>query len=459
MDDPLDGDSESDASLTGSAEVSNARDHYVNFDKSKLRRPKTTPLGPRYSGSRVSRDALTEDEDEDDPFGGDSSEEDSESEDASRVVLDGDDASSAGGGEVSDEAEGLNDHTPDTDFSDEADSGARPSAVAIANGAHEYAVPDQKVVAPSLASLMKADVERGRAVKKQRTAFDSLLSTRIKLQKSLVGVNTIVGTSSEELHAQRQDADAAIAAAETAAFNLWSTLDGLREDIAAARSGQKRKRSVSTSSTHIEHLWSHMQAQEEIGLIHRDATLERWFRKTRGGSEKREQGLLHDKTRHKETIVNALQQHLSDRQRLIKRAHTPRSCAPLQLANGVTEDDKIYDDADFYGLLLKELLERKSEDSVAASNIDLNFNLRREAKAKKNVDTKASKGRKLRYTVHEKLQNFMAPEDLSTWGERQTDELFGSLFGQRMVLGEEREDDVGMAYVEAEEGGLMLFRS
>lgn len=54
----------------------------------------------------------------------------------------------------------------------------------------------------------------------------------------------------------------------------------------------------------------------------------------------------------------------------------------------------------------------------------------RTQKIKKKVDTKASKGRKLRYTVHEKIQNFMAPIPGEIWHEEQTDELFASLFGK-----------------------------
>lgn len=47
---------------------------------------------------------------------------------------------------------------------------------------------------------------------------------------------------------------------------------------------------------------------------------------------------------------------------------------------------------------------------------------------KSNVDRKASKGRKIRYTVHAKLQNFMFP--IPTISEMQIDKdrLFGSLF-------------------------------
>jgi protein AATF/BFR2 len=51
------------------------------------------------------------------------------------------------------------------------------------------------------------------------------------------------------------------------------------------------------------------------------------------------------------------------------------------------------------------------------------------AKKKKNVDTKASKGRKIRYHVHEKLMNFMAPVPVATWHNDMVNELFVGLFG------------------------------
>jgi len=66
----------------------------------------------------------------------------------------------------------------------------------------------------------------------------------------------------------------------------------------------------------------------------------------------------------------------------------------------------------------------------------------------------------MRYTVHEKLQNFMAVEDRGTWAERAADELFGSLFGARMGLGEDDEEEVQEEQEdEGEEAGLMMFRS
>jgi protein AATF/BFR2 len=54
-------------------------------------------------------------------------------------------------------------------------------------------------------------------------------------------------------------------------------------------------------------------------------------------------------------------------------------------------------------------------------------------KSKKNIDTRASKGRKIRYQVQEKIQNFMAPEPRGTWHEEMKEELFSSLLGRKLV--------------------------
>ncbi|KAK4549469.1 hypothetical protein LTR36_006466 [Oleoguttula mirabilis] len=448
-------DSADDLDDSDSEAGDDAREHYVDVGKSKLRKPKEMALGPQYRGSRVSRDAVTEDEDEDDPFGRGFDDEESEDDD----VATGDEAMS----EEELDGEDEDDGTPDTDLSDDEAARPRPQAMGGDQDRSELLkamADEQKSVATSLSQASRADAEKGRAVKKQRTAFDSLLSTRMKLQKALVGVNTASGLPPTELEDQRLEATNALQAAETAAFSLWSSLNSFRDDLIAAKTGQKRKRSTFSTTTPTSKLWAHMQTQEESSQTTRSATLQKWSAKTRGPTATPQRTRINN-AEHQSTVMDVIQEQLSNSERLIKRTQTPRSCAPLQVANKVTEDERIYDDADFYGLMLKELLEQKSQDSVVASNIDVNFQMRREAKTKKNVDTKASKGRKLRYTVHEKLQNFMAPEDRSTWGERQADELFGSLFGQRLGLGEERtegDEEMGDG-VDAQEAGLMMFRS
>lgn len=50
---------------------------------------------------------------------------------------------------------------------------------------------------------------------------------------------------------------------------------------------------------------------------------------------------------------------------------------------------------------------------------------------KRKVDTRSTKGRKLRYTVHTKLMNFMASNDQSPWSEEAKQDLYNSLFGKQ----------------------------
>lgn len=429
--------------------------------KSKLRRPKEVALGPQYRGSKVNRAALEnggddEDEDENDPFGRGFEDEDSDEED---LVLNGDLDSE------DEEEDGLEDGTDETDLSDERDQAEGIAGKMKDDGSTRREMESilaerQKPLAATLSQAATSDAEKGRAVKKQRLAFDSLLNTRMKLQKSLVATNTLVGTPHEQIVAERGEARQALEAAETAAFNLWNSLSAFRNDLDAARTGTKRKRAHHTIATPTSQLWTDFQSQEDASRLHRDTILKKWSAKTQGPTLQPQTSRLAQTAQA--TILDVLQEQLSQSDRLLTRAHAPRSCAPLQASQNKTQDDKIYDDADFYGLLLKELLESKAADSVQASNIDIGFQIRRENKTRRNVDTKASKGRKLRYTVHEKLQNFMAPEERGTWGERQSEELFGSLFGQRMGLAE-RDDDEEMAdggddAIDPEEAAMLFGR-
>jgi len=68
---------------------------------------------------------------------------------------------------------------------------------------------------------------------------------------------------------------------------------------------------------------------------------------------------------------------------------------------------------DFYHPLLEDLVERKALDLPVER-------WSKQARGKKNVnDTKASKGRKVRYHELEKIQNFMAPVAAGTWHDEQ----------------------------------------
>ena len=301
----------------------------------------------------------------------------------------------------------------------------------------------QKLVVATISQAAKADVEKGKAVKQQRTAFDALLNTRIRLQKALIATNSMSSSQPTDENTAL-DTDA-IRAAEQAALNLWNTLDSLRTSLSSSTTPNKRPFS-STLSTSIADLASRMQSQESSSLSHRRAILTKWSHKIHPTAALPTRNKLNN-TSTQQPLATLLDAQLSapNIERLIKRTRIPRSCAPLQAASGL-EDEQIYDDADFYTLLLRELVDQRTTSSATNPTNTLAPNIaslpaiaRRDAKTKK-VDTKASKGRKMRYTVHEKLQNFMMPEDRGTWGERQVDELFGSLLGRRVELREDGED-------------------
>ncbi|KAI9818809.1 MAG: rRNA-processing protein bfr2 [Pycnora praestabilis] len=333
---------------------------------------------------------------------------------------------------------------------------------------------EQKTVVATISQAAKADAEKGEAVKQQRSTFDALLNTRIRLQKALSTTNTISGTE-KKTQAHEDNQNYTVQPAEEAALRLWNALDSLRQDLSKAndptKPSTKRKRDHTDTTTPTTDLWSRMQTHESAFLPLRRTTLEKWSAKVRGATTLPLSQRLNNTTTQ-QSITSVLDEQLTNPTRLIKRTQVPRSCAPLQVSKGLAESPEIFDDADFYQMLLKELVDQRMVDSQTSSSIStttatgqlmpVQWQAAREAKTKRNVDTKASKGRKMRYTVHEKLQNFMAPEDRGSWEGRQVDELFGSLLGKRMELREMESGDEGeredMKIDGAVEEGLRLFR-
>ncbi|KAK4044271.1 apoptosis antagonizing transcription factor-domain-containing protein [Parachaetomium inaequale] len=372
---------------------------------------------------------------------------------------DEDDEEDEEGGEDEEDDEDEGDEDEDEDEEEDEDEDAQSD-----DGDNEraqlrkMAAEGHKSIVAAMSKAAKADAEKGEAVRVQRRAFDSILNLRIRLQKALVAANSfsVVDTSQET-------GTEAYQAAEEAAVKLWNTIDSVRHtfmpESSRAKVGDKRKREIDLD-TPSQTVWESMQMVEEAAHSHRRKVLDKWserVKKSNAGLSTRK--LVKSET---QTLVSALDEQLLSSERLVKRARTPRSCAPAQAAKKVEEDAQIYDDADFYQLLLKELVDQRSTDTGAPgeSVATVRWAALKETKTRKTVDRRASKGRKLRYTVHEKLQNFMAPEDRRGWEEHAIDRLFGTLFGQKMELKEEEDvSDREMGGVNVEEEGLRLFRS
>lgn len=377
-----------------------------------------------------------------DDLGG--SESDEEEGDEDEDMMDGEEASSAEGDEEQEDS--------DEDEDDEEDSDAGPAKKSKkSSGSGEAgffeAGAGQRNVLDTLAKSIEKDVTKGRAARKQRQGFDAALNIRIRLQKSLVAVNTLPTV-------EETDESEPYEAAEAAAVKLWNAIDQFRVDMGPS-AGQKRKRSVETTDS-SDDIWAKMQELEREAVVRRKRVLDEWSNKVK---KVRVTGATNKPA--ETSLTTVLENQMQDTERLVSRTQTPRSCAPTQAAKKVGKDPNIYDDADFYQLLLKELVDQRSADTSTGGGqaATIRFAAAKEAKTKKHVDTKASKGRKMRFGVHEKLQNFMASEDRRQWEQHAIDRFFGTLFGQKMVLDEDEASDEEMGGVNAEEAGLRLFRS
>ncbi|KAL2760079.1 hypothetical protein ACRALDRAFT_2094513, partial [Sodiomyces alcalophilus JCM 7366] len=364
--------------------------------------------------------------------------------------------------EEAEEDDNSDDDDDDDDDEDDEDAKARRSkgSESAARAEQRRLMNEgQKALVASITVAAQQDAKKGLAVRQQRKVFDGLLNLRIRLQKALVATNSF--SAFDEDSGDEKDSTP-YQAAEEAALQLLTTLDSVRASIVPPPMvGEKRKRG--TEDTSSEALWQELQDTEARVSKQRKKVLETWANKTKSTTvEVKSRNLIASQ----QSLVATLEDQLVNSDRLLKRARTPRSCAPVQVAKKISEDATIYDDADFYQLLLKELVDQRTADesSGAAVGGGAVATVRwaaamKEAKVKKQVDRRASKGRKLRFNIHEKLQNFMAPEDRRQWEQDAIDRLFGTLFGQKMELTEGGASDDEMDEVNAEEEGLRLFRN
>ncbi|KAE8354647.1 apoptosis antagonizing transcription factor-domain-containing protein [Aspergillus coremiiformis] len=336
---------------------------------------------------------------------------------------------------------------------------------------------DQKTITATISQAAKADAVKGKAVKQQRATFDALLNTRIKLQKGLTAVNqlSVAAKGEEDLDGE------AIKSAESAALTLWTTLEDLRLALADAQTqdeSKKRKRPSAVSpSTSSASLWQRMVDLESDSVSHRRAILDKWSLKVRGSNATIPNArgkLLGSAASGQQKITAVLDAQIASEtgDRAAKRARKSNASS-----TGDDDQEPIYDDTIFYQSLLRDLVEQRMSSSDAITNgIDtLHIQLpsrglsvhpvtgMRKDKIQRDVDTRASKGRKMRFDVHEKLQNFMAPEARGSWTTYACEEFFASLLGKTAsgLLREGDDEDASAAEEsdeDREEGGLRLFR-
>ncbi|GLH04717.1 Protein Aatf [Gryllus bimaculatus] len=331
----------------------------------------------------------------------------------------------------------------------------------------------------SSAKNVESEIEKGKAVRNQLNLWDNLLECRIHLQKCLIPANRFPKHYKIEQFKQEGGQQFASEMKKTTrnVRKLLDKLVDLQETLIKNYSetkklGQKTKKGKSVSDEEIpsdsdvdgegggddddgddESLKAepskkkrrHCEDYEDVlNSVHkqylefRDATIQKWNDRTRlitGKASSR------DFSAFEQSTLQQIRHVLSNRTRLLQRTRVPRTVGQILGEPEPSEnlqpdhDPEIFDDSDFYHQLLRELIERRSDDSTDANTLGRRWAALQKlrTKMKRKVDTRATKGRRLRYDPHQKLVGFMAPVESSTmWNDKAVNELYNSLFGKKV---------------------------
>ncbi|XP_061427195.1 protein AATF [Lethenteron reissneri] len=327
------------------------------------------------------------------------------------------------------------------------------------------------------------EVGKGQAIKRQIGLWDHLLEARIKMQRALEICNRLPQPDTlPGFKARSGDAlSRTLGESRSVLLEQMRLLTDLQNHL--LHSNADTQHMVDRSSLHNWEEQPGSAALPQGGRVpskrsllmdeypdfsakrftaykhHRNAVIQKWHDKTKLSGGKMKGFASFDRS-----VLLQIEHVLQERERLLLRTQTKRSAftilgktpneetsgsgmgtdeshpavAPRAASQLKDIDPEVFDDGDFYHQLLRELIECKtaatdSNDQLAWGRQWLEIQKLR-SKVKKKVDTKASKGRKIRYNVHSKLLSFMAPVDNSCMSDEARTELFRSLFGKSQKL-------------------------
>ncbi|EKM81940.1 hypothetical protein AGABI1DRAFT_70492 [Agaricus bisporus var. burnettii JB137-S8] len=409
----------------GRAATSAGREHYFEVGPSTLRKSRDSIADPKYEGVKTSRRKLMESEDEEDNI----EDQDEESSDDDERIQ----------GEQGWDDEIPSDSEQEGDQQESEIEAAGEERIAARSG--ERKKEDEPTQVDHLSNVLRKtreeDLKKGKALVRQLNIWDALLDARIRLQKAVTTVNKIASsrTLSESQECQeglQKYLEESVLLAEDL-FELQETLLAMNENIAPPPRKRRRVHEDDDIQKFVEYF-----SEASMDTVKLEQTLHPWLVQTLAKWSTKIQAVapsvllpsnrnaFSKNSNQVKSAVQLVDEVLLDHSRLVNKTRVVRG--KVKAADEKEEDPEVFDDTDFYQQLLRDVIESRGEGAGGADDW---MALQREKKAKKKVDTKASKGRKLRYEVHEKLQNFMVSVPVvGAWHEEQIDELFASLLGK-----------------------------
>lgn len=302
----------------------------------------------------------------------------------------------------------------------------------------------------------RASTNKNTSIRQQLNTWESFLEMRIQLQKCLIVSNKLPqGTNFKQMK-DDTDFDVESRKAVGTVKNLLDKLLELQmlllknypetnklflkqqvksesdEEIPSDTDEEEFSEPPCRKRMKTDEYSAELTNRADLYYNYRNSVLQKWHDKTQIGVNK-SGNVIH-------SVTEQIKHILTSKEKLIKATQLKRTDYDIlgEDSDKIVENSvdvyntNIFDDTDFYHHLLRELIEFKSSDLTDPVKLGRQWmqlqSLR--SKMKKKVDTKATKGRKIRYVVHSKLVNFMAPIEDVTWQESAKNELYSSLFGK-----------------------------
>ena len=469
-----------------------------NFQASKIRTRNVDPLDQldkRYMGKKISRRDAYDTTSRSTLESEEESNDDTDNDTANSDSVDSDGVEDRDDENLNDESSGEDDDNED-DSNDEL-SGEDVADIENESCSNDSSDTERKSDFQTMSHTnVKADIDKGNCVRNQLNLWENLLEIRIKLQKCLFTSNQMpqfdvwkdfkenseYATKTDEstsklklllnnmlelqhslLKQYPETKNLSVQskkrkAEESIDEEMMNTDEEMDEEIPSDTEDENVEEDASISSKDtgdiIKGVFSKklklndyeriLSERHKSYVEYKNSVIQKWNEKTRIASGKLNKGM-------DQTTLKQIEFALNDKEKLRKRTQLKRSeyiiigkVEPTEDNNEgrrVQEyDSEIYDDDDFYHQLLRDLIEYKSADITDPIQLSKQWiqlqNMRR--KMKRKIDTRATKGRRIRYNVHNKLVNFMAPITINdVWSNQAKDELYNSLFGKIKSKSEE----------------------